>query len=841
MSNELPIVGVLPEIRAALGRQRSLVLIAPPGAGKSTRVPLELLGEPWVAGRRIVMLEPRRLATRAVAARMAATLGEPLGRTIGYRMRLDTRVSAATRIEVVTEGVLATLLQRDPALEDVACVIFDEFHERSLQADLGLALCIDVQANVNEGLRLLVMSATLAAEPVARLLGDAAVVQSVGRIHPVDVEYLDADARRGETQSGAVLARALVGAVRRALEREGDVLVFLPGAAEIRRAGEALGAAGLGRDLAIAPLYGDLGQSEQQRALEPAPAGMRKVVLATNIAETSLTIEGVRSVVDSGLERRSRFDPVSGMSRLETRRVSRASADQRTGRAGRVARGLALRLWSEATQRTLEAQTPAEILEADLAPLALELAGWNVADAAQLRWLDAPPAAALAQARELLARLGALDAAGRVTPHGRAMLELRMHPRLAHMMLRARDLELVPLACDLAALLGERDILRARSTERDADLRVRLDAVGDGRGTDDSIDRGGLERVRRSAGQFRRQMNVDARERSRGDDDDVGVLLTFAYPDRIAQARSAGSGRYLLSNGRGAIFAAPQALARQEFLVIPELDAGEREARIFLAAPITRGALERECAHDMTQEDSVHWDSRERAVSAVRVRRLGALVVESRALARPDSARVAQALLEGVRELSLAALPWDRDTREWQARVQFVRALPAEQNAAWPDVADAALTATLDSWLLPWLQGMSRADHLARLDLAAALESLLDWKLRQRLETLAPTHLPVPSGSHVRVEYQDGETPTLSARLQELFGWHETPRIGGGTVAVLIKLLSPARRPVQVTRDLASFWRTGYAEVRRELKGRYPKHYWPDDPLQAQAVRGTRR
>jgi ATP-dependent helicase HrpB len=837
VANDLPIVAALSEIRTALVRERNLVLVAPPGAGKSTVVPLELLREPWVSRRRIVMLEPRRLATRAVAARMASTLGEPLGRTVGYRMRLDTRVSGATRIEVVTEGVLATILQKDPALEDVACVIFDEFHERSLQADLGLALCLDVQANLHDELRLLVMSATLAAEPVARLLRDAPIVQASGRLHPVEVQHLNIETREG----GPVLTRAVVGAVRRALDREGDVLVFLPGAAEIRRAHTALEEARVAQNLLITPLYGDLGQAEQQRALAPAPDGMRKVVLATNIAETSLTIEGVRSVVDSGLERRSRFDPVSGMSRLETRRISRASAEQRAGRAGRVAPGTALRLWSESTQRALEPHTPAEILEADLAPLALELAGWNVADSAQLSWLDPPPAAAFAQARELLARLGALDTSGRITPHGRAMLELRMHPRLAHLMMRARDLDLVALACDLAALLAERDILRVHASERDNDLRVRLDALRDTRWVGESIDRGALERVRRSAAQYRRQMGIEPGASSHADDDEVAVLLAFAYPDRIAQSRAPGSGRYLLSNGRGASFAGPQTLAQAEFLVIPELDAGEREARIFLAAPISRAALERECAADIVEEEIVRWDARERAVIAARVRRLGALAIDNRPLARPDEGQVRAALVDGIRELSIVALPWDRDTREWQARVRFVRALPAEREAGWPDVSDAALTASLETWLAPWLQGMSRADHLSRVDLRSALESRLDWKLRQRLETLAPIQLAVPSGSRVRIDYQDGDTPVLSARLQELFGWRETPRIGGGTVAVLIKLLSPARRPVQVTRDLASFWRTGYAEVRRELKGRYPKHYWPEDPLQAQAVRGTRR
>lgn len=847
----LPIAAALPEIRAALRDSRSLVLQAPPGAGKSTRVPLELLREPWVGQRRILMLEPRRLATRAVAQRMASQLGEPVGGTVGYRMRLDTRVSAATRIEVVTEGVLGTILERDPGLEGIACVIFDEFHERSLQADVGLAFCLDVQANLHESLRLVVMSATLEAQTVARLMGsDARVVRTEGRTHPVEVSYVEPDPRRPDAGSPAALTRSVVGAVRRALEQDGDVLVFLPGAAEIRRAQAALAEASPQTGLIVAPLYGDLAQAEQDRAFEPAPSGLRKVVLATNIAETSLTIEGVRAVVDSGLERRARFDPVSGMSRLETLRISRASAEQRAGRAGRLAPGICVRLWSETMQRSLAPHAPAEILEADLAPLALELAGWNVVDPGELRWLDPPPTAPLAQARDLLTRLGALDSAGRITAHGRAMLGLRMHPRLAHMLLRASAGQL-GLACDLAALLAERDILRARPGERDSDLRTRLESVrGDSHAA--GIDAGARQRVRRAAAQYRRLISeVRAESPGRGDASDAGELLALAYPDRIARSRAGeepgeGTGRYLLANGRGARFSGPDALARSEFLVIPELDAGEREARIFLAVPLSRAALLETFAADLIEAEDVRWDSRSRAVLAERTVRLGSLLIERRALRRPDPERVSAALLAGVRELSLSVLPWDREAREWQARVQFVRALPAERNAGWPDVSDAALLAQLEEWLAPHLAGMARIDHLARLDLRKILEDRLDWKLRRRLEELAPTHLAVPSGSRVRVEYADaanaeGVAPSLSVRLQEVFGWRETPRIGGGTVAVLLKLLSPAHRPVQVTRDLASFWRSGYVEVRKELKGRYPRHHWPEDPWTAQAVRGARR
>ncbi len=849
----LPIHSVLPDLKVALSRHRNVVLQAPPGAGKSTVVPLELLREPWLAGRRILMLEPRRLAARAVAARMADTLGEPVGRTVGYRMRFDNRVGAGTRIEVITEGILAVLLHKDPALEGVGCVIFDEFHERSLQADLGLALCLDVQAHLNETLRLLAMSATLAAEPLAELMGAGAVrapvVQASGRSYPVDIRYAAKGATRGAARSAPVsaatpadagaIAREAAAAVRRALEEEsGDVLAFLPGAGEIHRVAALLEQTGLPAGVRIAPLFGDLAREEQDGALAPSPAGQRKVVLATNIAETSLTIEGVRVVVDSGWARRARFDPASGMSRLQTLRISRASAQQRCGRAGRLQPGVCYRLWTEGQQQSMEAHTPAEILEADLASLALELAGWNVDDPRQLRWLDPPPAAPYAQACDLLHRLGALDVAGRLTAHGMQMRSLRLHPRLAHMLLRARDLDLSATACDLAALLGERDILRRGPGERDADVRVRLEALHR-RGGD--VDRAALERVRKAASQYRRQLGVPAAEH--GGEDGAGILLALAYPDRIAHSRAAGAGRYRLSNGKGAFFAGPQSLARSEYLAVAELDGNEREARIFLAAALMPAHLEHTFADDIQTTEQVRWDAQQQAVLATRERRLGALVLDETALKQPDPAAVQAALIAGIRQLSLAALPWDRDTREWQARVQFVRAIESdpEQRELWPDVSDAALLDGLERWLAPWLDGMTRREHLSRLDLRVALQALLDWNQGQRLNELAPTHVTVPSGSNIRIDYLDGDTPSLSVRLQEVFGLHESPRVGGGKVALLIKLLSPARRPVQITRDLASFWRSGYLEVRKELKGRYPKHYWPDDPLQAEAVRGTRR
>jgi ATP-dependent helicase HrpB len=844
MTTALPIVEVLPALKAALREHRNVVLQAPPGAGKSTGVPLALLDEPWMRGKRLLMLEPRRLATRAVSARMAQMRGEATGRTVGYRMRLDSKVSAATRIEVVTEGVLAALLQEDPALEGVALVIFDEFHERSLQADLGLALTLDVQANLHEELRILVMSATLAAEPVAQLI-DAPIVRASGRSYPVETRHLgpkSAHRARDPGSEAETLARRTTAAVLRALrEDRGDTLVFLPGAADIRRVEADLRAADLDDATAVLPLMGELSQEEQDRAIRPSVPGERKVVLATNIAETGLTIEGVRVVIDSGFARRPRFDPASGMSRLETLRISRASADQRRGRAGRVAPGVCYRLWSEGTEQSLEAQTPAEILEADLAPLALELARWNVANPATLKWLDPPPPAAYAQACDLLRTLGALDPAAHLTAHGREMLRLRTHPRLAHMLLRARALRLRGLACDLAALLGERDLLRRREGARDADVRTRLEILRRER-SDARVDRATLERTRRLAAQLQRQLGDHAEPGATAIDaaDQVGVLLALAYPDRIARGREAGSGRYVLSNGRGARLEGAQSLARSEFLAVADLDAAEREARIFLAAPLGRAALERTFADVIVSRERVAWDSRERAVEAVEERLLGALVIDERAKSQPDTELTAGALLTGIRELGLEVLPWEHDTRALQARVRFVAALPKEQGR-WPDLSDAALLNGAEEWLVPRLAGMTRIQHLARLDLRGALASRLDHGLRRRLEQLAPTHLVVPSGSRIRIDYLEADAPSLSAKVQELFGMEATPRIGGGEVAVLIKLLSPAGRPVQVTRDLASFWRTGYAQVRKELKGRYPRHDWPEDPLTARASRGVRR
>ncbi|WP_264663910.1 ATP-dependent helicase HrpB [Azospirillum fermentarium] len=833
--SHLPIDNILPSLAFALEERGMAVLQAPPGAGKTTKVPLALLDAPWLAGRKIIVLEPRRLAARAAARRMAAMLGEEVGGTVGYRVRLDTRVGPKTRIEVVTDGLFLRQLQEDPEIPGIGAVLFDEFHERGIDSDLALALCLESRGALRDDLRLVVMSATLDGAPVARLLGDAPTVTSEGRAYPVENRHLDAP------PAGGRIDDAVVGAVRRALaEESGSLLVFLPGAGEIRRVQTALDGS-VGPGVEIAPLYGDLTAEAQDRAISPARPGVRKVVLATSIAETSLTIEGIRVVVDSGLMRVPRFDPRSGMTRLVTVKVSQASAEQRRGRAGRLEPGVCYRLWPEAAHRALAPFTAPEILDTDLAPLALELAAWGAGDPAGLAWLDPPPAAALAQARELLNELGALDAAGGITPHGRRMAAFGVHPRLAHMMLKAKEMGLGGLACQVAALLGERDILRAQPGFQDSDLRLRVEVlrglergqkgVGAGRGL--SVERGGAQQASKLARQWQRQLRVPGDEGAVGS---TGLVVALAYPDRIARRRGGGGGaggqaaQYRLSNGRGAFFAAPEPLSAEDWLAVADLDGAAREARIFLAAPVTQAEIEDLFADAVRTETEVAWDAREQLVQARRRRMLFALTLKEERLQTPPPGTVAAAMAEGVRQMGLSCLPWTDGLRAWQARVSFLRRIEGEE---WPDVSDAALLATLDDWLLPFLDGIGRRAHLERIDLASALRGLLPWAMQKRLDAEAPTHVEVPSGSRVPIAY-DGEEPVLAVRLQEMFGLAETPRIAGGRVPLLLHLLSPARRPVQVTRDLASFWANAYRAVKADLKGQYPKHYWPDNPLEAE-------
>ena len=835
MTTELPIHEVLPELRAALAAHRAAVLQAPPGAGKTTIAPLALLNEPWLAGRTILILEPRRLAARAAAARMAKLRNENVGETVGYRIRFESKVSAQTRIEVLTEGILTRRLQTDPELKNVGLVIFDEFHERHLHADLALALCLDSQRALREDLKILVMSATLDGAAVSKLLDDAPMVASSGRSFPVDIRYLPRDPEDR-------LPQVVTDAVLRALgEHEGDVLTFLPGAWEIRRTQELL-TERLPAGVDVLPLFGDLPWEAQDLALQPS-AERRKVVLATPIAETSLTIEGVQIVVDAGFARVPQFDPKSGLTRLTTMRISRASSEQRAGRAGRLAPGVCYRLWSETTQRGLIPQSLPEIRTADLAPLALELAAWGARDARALSWLDPPPEAALNQARELLIELDALDAEGRIAATGRAMVRLPLHPRLAHMLYAAERMGMGALACDIAALLSERDILTGEA-RRSVDFGQRLDALwafrrhGRQGAQSHAADANGCVRANQAAQQFQRLLS-SAKSANASDVEQTGLLLALAYPDRVALVRAAGDTRYLLASGRGARLHESEMRLRQPCIVAASLDAGETEGLIYLAARLDVGALREHLPTHIRTEDIVRWDEQQQAVIARREERFGALVLDSRRLSDADPEKLRAAMLEGVRRMGIEALPWTREAREWQARVLSLKRWCPEEN--WPDVSDAALLAALADWLGPYLDGVTRREHLARLDLLSILKNRIDWEQGRRLDEGAPTHLAVPSGSHVRLEYIPGESPVLRVKLQEMFGLADTPRVAFGRVPVTLHLLSPAQRPIQVTQDLRGFWERTYAEVKKELKGRYPKHPWPDDPWSAAPTARAKR
>jgi ATP-dependent helicase HrpB len=830
--SSLPIEEALPALRAALAAHDCVVLQAPPGAGKTTRVPLALLDEPWLGNRAILMLEPRRLAARAAAARMSRLRNEAIGETVGYRIRFDARVSSATRIEVLTEGILTRRLQSDPGLEGVGLVIFDEFHERHLHADLALALTLDSRRHLRPDLKVLVMSATLDGAAVSKLLNDAPMVTSEGRSYPVDIRYLPRDP---EGPSPQAVADAVLGALK---ENEGDVLAFLPGAWEIRRTQELLETS-LRGGTDVFPLYGDLPWEAQDQALQPG--ARRKIVLATPIAETSLTIEGVRVVVDSGYARMPQFDPKSGLSRLTTQRISAASAAQRAGRAGRLAPGACYRLWTETTQRGLIPQSIPEIRQADLAPLALELAAWGVKDARSLAWLDPPPDAALNQARALLADLDALDAAGNITATGRAMARLPLHPRLAHMLALAQQQGSGMLACDIAALLAERDVLVGEA-RRTVDFEARLEALrafrahGRQGAQSYSADPNGCARANQAAQQYRRLLATKEPESGIGQ---AGLLLALAYPDRVALARAPGDTRYLLASGRGARLHPSEMRLRQPCIVAASLDAGETEGQVYLAAPVDPETLREHLPEHIEVKEIVRWDEPQSAVVTRREERFGALLLESKPLAKPDSEKQRAAMLDGIRQLGLEALPWTREARQWQARVLCLRDWAPEEN--WPDVSDAALLTELERWLGPYLDGVTRRDHLARLDMLNALKALLDWKQQQRLDEGAPTHLVVPSGSRRALEYEPGKPPVLAVKLQEMFGQADTPRVGFGRIPVTLHLLSPAGRPIQVTQDLRGFWERTYAEVKKELKGRYPKHPWPDDPWSAQPTARAKR
>ena len=822
----LPIDEVLPALRLALAERHEAVLEAPPGAGKTTRVPLALLNEPWLAGQKILMLEPRRLAARAAAERLASELGEKVGQTVGYRIRLDSKVGPETRIEVVTEGILTRRLQHDPALEGVGLLIFDEFHERSLDADLALALSLNGRElfRDEQPLKILLMSATLEGERLASLLDDAPILRSEGRMYPVAMRW------GRPFVPGEFIEPRVVQTVLDAINDEsGSLLVFLPGQAEIRRVNQQLAdALGSRSDILLCPLHGELDLAAQRAAIEPAPKGLRKVVLATNIAETSLTIDGVRVVIDAGLARVPRFDPGSGMTRLDTQRISRASATQRAGRAGRLEPGVCYRLWSEDQHAQLAAYGSAEILQADLAGLALQLARWGVAPE-QLIWLDMPPSASYAQARQLLERLGALHGA-KLTAHGEAMAELPAHPRIAHLLIRGQDLGLAEMACDVAALLGERDILRGAG----ADVHSRL-ALLSGESRVARGGQGGVQRARQLARQYRGYLRGKATQPVADPDHPrwLGALLALAYPDRVAQQRKPGGAEYRLANGRAALFSEVDGLMKQSWLVIADLGSrqGQREERIYLAAEFDPGLLDNVLSEQVSVVDQLDWDEREGVLRAERQRKVGELVLSRERLNGLDEAARTQALVNLVRRKGLELLPWTPELRQWQARVALLRQLDllAQGQSEWPDVSDGALLAGLEDWLGPYLGRVSRLSHFANLDLSSIVHNLLKWPLPQRLDELAPHHIKVPSGSSVRLDYSE-QPPILAVRLQELFGLADTPRIAGGRQVVKLHLLSPARRPVQVTQDLANFWRSTYAEVKKDLKGRYPKLFHKLDP-----------
>jgi ATP-dependent helicase HrpB len=810
----LPIDTVLDELSDTLEKTNAAVLVAPPGAGKTTRVPLALLDPPWVKGKKIIVLEPRRIAARASAERMAKTLGERAGDTVGYRVRFGSKVSRATRIEVVTEGIFSRQILDDPELTGVAAVLFDEFHERSLDADLGLALARDAQTGLREDLRILVMSATLDGARVAKLLGDAPVIASEGRAFPVETRYLG---RRPD----APLERQMADAIATALRADpGSVLAFLPGAAEIRRTETFLKERIQDAGIEIVPLFGALDAAVQDRAIAPAPKGSRKVVLATSIAETSLTIEGVRIVVDSGLARVPRYEPDIGLTRLETVRASRAAVDQRRGRAGRTEPGLCYRLWDEPQTASLAPFTQPEILSADLSSLLLDTAQWGVTDPTTLPFLDPPPAPALKEAKSLLHELSALDDSGRITTEGKSLRALALPPRLARMIVDSARFGAAEAAADIAAILTERGL-----GGDSADLDARLDQF-----RRDRTQRAASARdiARRWASQAT-AANPPSPE---ADELSTGVMLAFAFPDRVARNR--GNGSFVLANGRGAAIEQTSGLARAAYIAVGELTGTAASGRILLAAPITQSEIEAHFADQIETVDEITFDRGAMALRARRRRNLHAVMLAEAPLALTPAADTARIFADGLVAAGLHNLPWSKAAIQWRDRVMFLREAEGEP---WPDVSDDGLAARREDWLVPALYDKTSLKDVSAGDLSDALIALLPWDLRARLDREAPTHFAAPTGTQLAIDYEAEQGPTIAVRLQELFGLNIHPSIAGGAVPLVLELLSPAQRPVQVTRDLPGFWRGSYGAVRSDLRGRYPRHPWPDDPATAAPTR----
>lgn len=823
MAAALPIYEILDAVKSSLAQQNTLIIQAPPGAGKSTVLPFELLNEPWLSGKKILLLEPRRLAARAVATRMAELKNEEVGETIGYRVRFENRIGRNTRIEVVTEGILTRMLQNDNALENVGMILFDEFHERSLHADLALALCREAQQVLREDLRIVIMSATLDGDALAALLNNAPIITSTGRQYPVSVSYFPPDSRLHLTEQTAQ-------AVKKALQDEtGDVLVFLPGAGEIKRTQELLEQSVSA--VMIYPLYGDLPHSEQQRALQPDPAGLRKVVLATSIAETSLTIEGIGVVIDSGYARVPRFDPRSGLTRLETVRLSKDAADQRAGRAGRLGPGVCYRLWSEAEQRHLRSHRTPEILEADLAPAMLELCNWGVTQIEQMAWLTPPPSGNRQQAMGLLQLLGAVNTDGTISAHGRALLQLPTHPRIAHLLLEGKNIAAPELAADVAAVLEERDPLP--KTEGSS-LALRVDVLRRWRDKNRvQADTQTLQRIARLATSWRKHLGCNE-DNALFADELAGHLVAAAYPERIAKKQD--SGRYKLANGRQAKMADMDPLSDRAWLAIAQLDAGTSEGKIFLAAPLSADDI----ISSASEKETIAWDYQKGELLARKEKRIGEIVAAVSPLKNIPEALYEQLITEVVQREGLRLFELSDDTQQWLLRISSLRTWRSNEN--WPDVSEAQLLATAGEWLVPFLKNIRRRDDFRKTKLQELLPGLLDWNQQQQLDKLAPATINVPSGSAIRLQYQpDASAPVLAVRLQELFGLTQTPTVNEGRQQVMLHLLSPAMRPMQVTQDLHSFWQNTYPEIRKELRIRYPKHSWPEDPWTAQAVRGVKK
>lgn len=810
----LPIDAVLPQLTGALAKQNTAVLVAPPGAGKTTRVPLVLAEEDWAQGKKIIVLEPRRLAARAAAERMAATLKEKVGETVGLRVRFGSKVSRATRIEVVTEGIFTRLILDDPELSGVGAVLFDEFHERSLDADLGLALARDAQQGLREDLKILVMSATLDGARVAKLLGGASVIESEGRAFPVETNYLGRDPR-------SPIERQVTHAVIRALRAQGgSLLVFLPGAGEIRRTETFLRERIEDKTIDVVALYGALDASVQDRAISPARAGTRKIVLATSIAETSLTIEGVRIVIDCGLARVPRYEPDVGLTRLETVRVSRASADQRRGRAGRTEPGFCFRLWDEPETASLEPFARPEILAADLSSFVLDLAQWGVNDPAKLSFLDPPPQGAFSEAKSLLRNLNALDADGRITQEGQKLRALPLQPRLARMIVDAAREGAGDVAADMAAILSERGL-----GGNDVDLTHRLDQFRRERS-------GRAEDARRMAKRWAEQ--ASGKKKAAADQPSIGAILALAYPDRVARNRGGGTGGFQLANGRGAQIDPASAPAREPFIVVAELTGTAAQSRILLAAPIASSDIEQRFADEIESRDDVTFDAASASLRARKARKLGSIALSEQIVAvKPDEA-TARILSDGVIKLGLQRLPWTKALSQWREREMFLRNAEGDE---WPDLSDGALAARAEEWLTPLFDGKTALSALGADEFSNAITNLLPWNLRRRLDEEAPTHFEAPTGTQSQIDYGAEAGPTISIRVQELFGLSAHPSIAGGRVPLVIELLSPAHRPVQVTRDLPGFWRGSWQAVKSEMKGRYPRHPWPDDPASAMPTR----